>query len=162
VTVPSSPPDSSRAYPARPVAGVGAVIVTVDRQVILIRRGQAPLSGAWSLPGGVLELGETLAAAVAREVREETGLDVAVGPLIDCFEHIARDDDGRIRYHYVIADFLCRVTGGQLGAASDARDVRAVDPFRLDEYALAEPAREMIRKACRMAGLADPDDAPPG
>jgi len=149
--------DSSRTYPSQPIAGVGAVVLTSDRRVILIRRGQAPLSGTWSLPGGVLELGESLSDAVVREVREETGLDVEAGPLIDLFEHIARDDDGRVRYHYVIADYACHVRGGDLRAGSDALEVRAADPLDLGKYDLADKALAMIRRALTLDVIPAPD-----
>ena len=150
------PTESGRAYPLQPVAGVGAVVFTPDRRIVLIRRGQAPLSGTWSLPGGVLELGETLAGAVVREVREETGLDVDAGPLIDLFEHVARDDDGRVQYHYVIADYLCHARGGTLRAGTDALEVTTADLHQLDAFNLAPKALAMIRKGAVLAGLSGP------
>jgi ADP-ribose pyrophosphatase YjhB (NUDIX family) len=149
-------PAASRAYPSQPVAGVGAVVFTADRHIVLIRRGQAPLSGTWSLPGGVLELGEALTDAVIREVREETGLEVEPGPLIDLFEHIARDDDGRVRYHYVIADYVCHARGGRLSAGSDALEVTAADPFDLGAFNLTAKAAAMIGRACLLAGVSAP------
>jgi ADP-ribose pyrophosphatase YjhB (NUDIX family) len=151
--------DGARAYPARPVAGVGAVVLTPDRRVVLVRRGHPPLAGSWSLPGGVLELGESLTDAVVREVREETGLVVEAGPLIDLFEHVARDEDGRVRYHYVIADYLCRARDGRVSPGSDALDATAADLFDLERFNLAARALDMIRRACAMAGL--PAPAPP-
>lgn len=114
-----------REYPVAPLVGVGAVIVHEGR-VLLARRGQAPLKGHWTLPGGVLELGETLIQGVAREVREETGLLVEPVELVELLDRIHRVDD-RIQFHYVIADYLCRVTGGALEAASDADAVRWVE-----------------------------------
>ncbi|MFZ1084429.1 MAG: NUDIX hydrolase [Terracidiphilus sp.] len=107
-----------REYPSSPLVGVGAVIVDAGR-VLLIRRGCAPLKGHWSLPGGLLELGESLTAGVQREVREETGLAVEPLELIELIDRIHREGE-RVRYHYVIADYLCRVTGGALQASSDA------------------------------------------
>jgi len=104
---------------------VGAVVVE-DGRVLLVRRGSQPLKGHWTLPGGMLEVGETLAAGVVREVREETSLDVELIELVDLLDRIHREGD-RVRYHYVIADYLCRVTGGQLRAASDADAVRWVE-----------------------------------
>jgi mutator protein MutT len=104
---------------------VGAVIVEAGR-VLLVQRGAEPLKGHWSLPGGLVELGEELANAVAREVREETGLVVEPLELIELLDRIYREDE-RVRYHYVIADYLCRVTGGELLAASDADAVRWVE-----------------------------------
>jgi 8-oxo-dGTP diphosphatase len=111
-----------REFPLAPLVGVGAVVVDEGR-VLLVRRGQEPLKGQWSLPGGLLELGESLTAGVAREVFEETGLMVEPIELIELLDRIHHVDE-RVRYHYVIADYLCRVTGGTLGAASDADDVR--------------------------------------
>jgi ADP-ribose pyrophosphatase YjhB (NUDIX family) len=104
---------------------VGAVIVEAGR-VLLVQRGAEPLKGHWSLPGGLVELGEELANAVAREVREETGLVVEPLEPIELLDRIYREDE-RVRYHYVIADYLCRVTGGELLAASDADAVRWVE-----------------------------------
>jgi ADP-ribose pyrophosphatase YjhB (NUDIX family) len=111
-----------REYPETPLVGVGAAVVDAGR-VLLVRRGTEPLKGEWSLPGGLLEVGETLTAGVIREVREETGLIVEPIELIELLDRIHRVD-GRVRYHYVIADYLCRVTGGELQAASDADAVR--------------------------------------
>jgi mutator protein MutT len=108
-----------------PLVGVGAVIVEAGR-VLLVRRGAEPLKGHWSLPGGLVELGEGLLNAVVREVREETGLEVEPLELIELLDKIYREDN-RVRYHYVIADYLCRVTGGVLRAASDADAVRWVE-----------------------------------
>ena len=114
-----------REFPVAPLVGVGAVVVDQGR-VLLVRRGAEPLRGHWSLPGGLLELGESLADAVVREVREETGLDVEPVELVELLDRIYREGD-RVRYHYVIADYLCRVTGGSLQAASDADAVRWVE-----------------------------------
>jgi len=108
-----------------PLVGVGAVIVEAER-VLLVRRGAEPLKGHWSLPGGLLEVGESLTEGVKREVLEETGLMVEPVELIELIDKIHREDN-RVRYHYVIADYLCRVTGGVLRAASDADAVRWVE-----------------------------------
>ena len=115
-----------REFPEAPIAGVGAVVVEQGR-VLLVQRGREPSKGKWSLPGGALELGESLTEGVTREVREETGLDVEAVELIELIDRIVRQpasDGSRIRYHYVIADYLCRVVGGELHAASDADAVR--------------------------------------
>ena len=113
-----------REFPLAPLMGVGAVIIDQDR-VLLIQRGNEPMKGHWSLPGGLLELGESLTEGVQREVREETGLIVEVLELVELLDRIFRQDE-RVRYHYVIADYLCRVVGGDLKANSDADAVRWV------------------------------------
>ena len=115
-----------REFPKAPIVGVGAVVVDRNR-VLLVQRGQEPLKGKWSLPGGMLELGESLSDGVAREIREETGLNVEVLELIELLDRIHREsklEGDRVKYHYVIADYLCRVVGGSLQAASDADAVR--------------------------------------
>lgn len=114
-----------REFPLAPLVGVGAVIVDSGR-VLLVRRGTEPLKGHWSLPGGLVELGEGLLSAVVREVREETGLVVEPVELVELLDRIHHEAD-LVRYHYVIADYLCRVTGGKLQAASDADAVRWVE-----------------------------------
>jgi 8-oxo-dGTP diphosphatase len=124
-----------REFPSAPLVGVGAVVVHEGR-VLLVRRGQAPLKGHWTLPGGVLELGESLIEGVAREVREETGLMVEPVELIELLDRIHKLGD-RIQFHYVIADYLCRVTGGALRAASDADAVRWVKRSEWNHGALA-------------------------
>src|SRR5260221_6859766 len=113
-----------RQYAERPVVAVGAVIVDGDR-VLLVKRGQEPLKGEWSLPGGAVEIGETLDAALAREVREETSLDIVVGPVVEVLDSIRRDAEGRNEYHYIIIDYLCRVRGraaADAGRCTDAAD----------------------------------------
>ena len=115
-----------REFPSCPLIGVGAVVVDEDGRVLIARRGNPPLKGHWTLPGGVLELGETLSDGVAREVREETGLVVEPVELIELLDRIHRKED-RIQFHYVIADYLCRVRGGVLQASSDADAVRWIE-----------------------------------
>lgn len=114
-----------REFPTAPLVGVGAVIVS-DSRVLLVKRGTEPARGRWSIPGGLIELGESLSQAVVREVREETGLQVEPIELLELLDRIHRDGD-RVRYHYVIADYLCRVVGGTLHAASDADAARWVE-----------------------------------
>ena len=113
-----------REFPDAPRMAVGAVVVDQGR-VLLVRRGGEPARGQWSLPGGVVELGESLADGLAREVREETGLTVELVELVELLDRIHREGE-RVRYHYVIADYLCRVVGGEMKAASDADAVRWV------------------------------------
>lgn len=134
-----------REYPESPLVGVGAVVVEENR-VLLIRRGQPPLLGEWSLPGGVLECGETLREAVAREAREETGLLVETGEMLGVYERVIRGDAGRVRYHYVLIDFLCRPAGGDLKAGSDATDVRWFTRDELPALNLAYDANDVVRK----------------
>jgi len=102
----------SREYPDRPFVGVGAVIVDESARVLLVKRRFEPLAGQWSLPGGAVDVGETLAACVIREMREETGLDVEVGAVIEVFDRIMHDAGGRVQYHYVLVDYVCRPVGG--------------------------------------------------
>jgi 8-oxo-dGTP diphosphatase len=142
-------PDS-RQYPERPVVGVGAVIVR-DGQVLIVKRRYEPLAGHWSLPGGTLELGETLEAGVIREMREETGFDVEVGPVIEVFDRIMFDEGQRVRYHFVLVDYLCWPAGGQLSAGSDVDEAIFVDPDSLAPYNLTEKAQAVINRGIELA-----------
>jgi ADP-ribose pyrophosphatase YjhB (NUDIX family) len=138
-----------RTYPDRPIVAVGAVILDGDR-VLLVQRGQEPLKGEWSLPGGAVEVGETLEAALAREVLEETSLDVVVGPVVEVLDSIRRDPGGRAEYHYIIIDYACRVRGGTPSAparGTDAADVRWVPVDELERYRVTETAIAVIHKA---------------
>jgi 8-oxo-dGTP diphosphatase len=135
-----------REYPDRPIVGVGAVIVQQGR-VLLIKRGSPPLLGEWSLPGGAVELGETLRAAAEREAREETGLIVKAGEVLEVLDRIVPGRGGAPEYHYVLIDFLCAVEGGKLCAGGDAADVRWAEESELGKYKLEQPALEVIRKA---------------
>ena len=140
-----------REYPEAPIVGVGAVVID-GTKVLLVRRGQEPLKGEWSLPGGALELGETLQQGVVREVLEETGLTVAPGGVIEILDRIIQDEaSGRIRYHYVLIDFVCHVTGGALCPATDAEEVRWVERDQLQNgYRLAPVTVAVIEKAFRL------------
>jgi 8-oxo-dGTP diphosphatase len=152
---------SSRQYPRQPVVGVGAVVLVSPAEapkfgwaaplgstgVVLIKRQFEPLAGQWSLPGGALEVGETLETGVAREIAEETGLTVDVGPIVEVFDRILVGEDARVRYHFVLIDYVCRPLAGRLRAGSDVVDVTVADARRLEQYELTEKARGVIRKA---------------
>lgn len=147
---------SSREYPERPVVGVGGVIIENGR-ALLIRRGSEPLRGEWSIPGGTLELGESLQQGVARELREETGLVVRVLDLIEVFDRIfpdadppASDRNTRPRFHFVIADYLCERISGEPRAGSDVTDVAFAGEDELGQYHLTETATRVLRKAFAM------------
>ena len=116
-----------REYPDSPLVGVGAIIIE-DGRVLLVKRGHPPLAGEWSIPGGVLEVGETLREAAIREAREETCLTVEPADLLGVYDRVLRDDDGRTLYHYVLIDFLCRRVDGEARAADDADEVRWFTP----------------------------------
>ncbi len=150
----------SREYPSAPVVGVGAVVLAPDRNspehqspnqssaresVVLIRRGNSPLQGQWSLPGGAVELGETLEAAIIREIREETGLQVNPVRILKVLNKIHRDADGRVQYHYVLVDFLCHVVVGTLQAGSDAAEACWASVADLAPFSLAPEMIEVIR-----------------
>ena len=134
-----------REYPESPLIGVGAVIVA-DGRALLIRRGQPPLLGEWSLPGGVLECGETLRDAAIREAREETGLVVEVGEMLGVYERVIRSEDARVRYHYVLIDFLCRAVAGELKAGSDAAEAGWFTREELPALKLAFDANDVVLK----------------
>lgn len=136
----------SRLYPSRPIVGVGAVILRAG-EVLIVRRANPPLQGQWSIPGGALDLGEKLRDGVAREVREETGLDVEVGPVLDVFDSIFPDSEGRTQYHYVLIDYLCRPRSGTAVAATDASELRWADPEDLEALGMKQTTIEVIRKA---------------
>jgi mutator protein MutT len=135
-----------RPYPGRPVVGVGAVVLDGDR-VLLVKRGQAPLKGHWSLPGGAVETGETLEQAVAREVLEETGITIEVGPMVEVLDRISRDVEGRVEHHFVLIDFVARPLRGVLEGASDADEAAWVAVADLAKYDVAAVTVGVIRKA---------------
>ena len=126
---------------------MGALIFDEDHRLLLVERGREPLKGFWSLPGGVLETGETIAEGVTREVLEETGLTVEPQQIVEIFERIMRDAEGRAEYHYVLVDYICRVTGGTLAAADDVSNVLWVKKQDLDAVRLTEGTLGVIEKA---------------
>ncbi len=136
----------ARENPERPIIGVGAVIMR-DGEVLLIKRGKPPKKGDWSLPGGAQELGETVHGALKREVREETGLEIEVLDFLDTIDLVDSREDGSVRYHYTLLDYLAAPTGGRLHAGSDASDARF---FNLDE-ALALPLWSETRRIISLA-----------
>ena len=147
---------SSREYPNRPIVGIGGVVIEEGR-ALLVRRGAEPLRGQWSIPGGSLELGETLEEGVARELLEETGLVVRVVQLIEVFERIVPGDAAKTdrvkpepRFHYVIADYLCERISGEAAAASDVTEVAFVREEELGKYGLTETATRILRQAFAM------------
>lgn len=148
--VPVNASRPSRQYPGQPIVGVGAVIIDNGR-VVLVKRRFEPLAGQWSLPGGRLELGETLEAGLAREMLEETGLEVEVGPVVDVFDRILLDPERKVRYHYVLIDYLCRPVGGHLNHGSDVAAAEFVEPTDLDRYRLTPKATSVIEKAVAAA-----------
>jgi len=133
-----------REYPDRPLVGIGAIIVDNGR-VALIKRGKAPLLGEWSIPGGMLELGETLRNGAEREALEETGLVVRATELLGVFDRVVPDDDKRTRYHYVLIDFLCERVSGDLHASGDAAEARWFRREEISKLSLAEDTAAVIR-----------------
>ncbi|HEY1801233.1 MAG TPA: NUDIX hydrolase [Terriglobales bacterium] len=138
----------NREYPDRPFVGVGAVIVEAGR-VLLIKRGHAPAMGEWSIPGGTMEVGETVREAVVREVREETGLIVEAADLLGVFDRVLRDSNDRVQFHYVLIDFLCTLRGGQLKAGGDAAEARWFTADEVGDLPLPEDTAEIVRQGLR-------------
>jgi len=136
----------NREYPESPIVGVGALIVE-DGRVLLVKRGHPPLKGEWSVPGGAVEIGETLREAAAREACEETSLTVQVMDLLGVYDRVLRDPEGRTLYHYVLIDFLCQRVQGEALAAGDSEQVRWYTPEEAANLPLAEDTAEVIRLA---------------
>lgn len=134
-----------REFPEVPLVGVGAIVIEGDR-VLLVKRAHPPIQGQWSIPGGVLEVGELVREAAVREAREETGLIVEPGELLGVYDRILRDVEKRVQYHYVLIDFLCRRVGGELLAASDAAEVQWFRREELPALQLAEDTFDVIQK----------------
>lgn len=141
--------EESRRYPARPLLGVGALVFQ-DGKVLLIERGQEPLKGWWTLPGGLVETGERLECAVRREVQEETGLEIRPFAVAAIFERIMPDLEGRTEFHYVIVDYICELTGGNLKAGSDVAKAMWVPADRLSSVKMAPGTPPVIEKALRI------------
>ena len=139
-----------REYPERPLVGVGGVVIR-DERTLLIRRGSAPLEGEWSIPGGMLELGETILEGVRRELLEETAIEVRVLDLIEVFERVTRDEVGKLKYHFVILDYLCEAVRGEAQAGSDVTDVAWARESELSKYSLTPTATRVIQKAFEIA-----------
>lgn len=131
------------------MVGVGGVVVR-NHKALIIKRAHEPRKGEWSLPGGLLELGESLQDAVRREIKEETMLDVSVGPIIETFDRVHRDDKGRIRYHFVIVDFVCWSDHGEAMPGSDADGVAWVSAGEIDEYKVNAHAKAVIEKGLKV------------
>ncbi len=138
--------ESPRQYPERPIAAVGGVIVE-GNNVLLIRRAKEPSIGDWSIPGGAVELGEKLTAALRREILEETGLQVRVGKIIEVLDRILPDSKGNVEYHYVLVDFVCSVEAGELHPSSDVSDARWAARNDLARYSLRPDTLRVIEKA---------------
>jgi 8-oxo-dGTP diphosphatase len=132
------------------LVGVGGVVIANGR-TLLIRRGNAPLEGQWSIPGGMLELGESIIEGVRRELAEETGIEVRVLDLIEVFERVIPGDAGRTRYHFVILDYLCEMVSGEAKAASDVTDVAWATEGELEKYELTAIATRVIKRGFEMA-----------
>lgn len=143
-------PPMRREYPEAPLVGVGAIIIENDR-VVLVKRAHPPIQGQWSIPGGVLEVGELVREAAIREAREETGLAVEPGELLGVFDRVLRDPSSRVQYHYVLIDFLCRRSAGELLAADDAAEVRWFTREELPDLNLAEDTLEVVHKGFTLA-----------
>jgi 8-oxo-dGTP diphosphatase len=143
-----------REYPEQPLVGVGAIIVR-DSRVVLVKRGHPPLLGEWSIPGGLLEIGETLRQGAEREAQEETGLVVRATELLGVFDRMVSDDQKRTRFHYVLVDFLCEALSGELTASGDAADARWFAADELSGLALPDDTAAVIRlgiQRCAKAG----------
>ena len=139
------PAPMQREFPEIPLVGVGAVIIENSR-VLLVKRAHPPLQAQWSIPGGVLEVGELVREAAIREAREETGLIVEPADLLGVYDRVLRNAEQRVQYHYVLIDFLCHRVGGKLHAASDAAEVRWFTREELPALNLAEDTLDVIRK----------------
>ncbi|HXW61026.1 MAG TPA: NUDIX hydrolase [Candidatus Acidoferrales bacterium] len=145
-----------REFPDRPLVGVGGIVIS-DGRVLLIRRGSPPLQDQWSIPGGLLQVGETLREGVRRELFEETAIEVRVLELVEVFERIGLDGSGKARHHFVVLDYLCEALRGEACAGSDAAEVAWALPEELGRYSLAEATAQVILRAFEMARQREQD-----
>ena len=143
----------SREYPERPIVAVGGIVVR-DGRVLLVKRGREPSAGRWTIPGGAVRLGERLQEAVARELREECGVEVEVGPVVEVLDRVTRDAAGRVQYHYVIVDYLARWVAGEPRAGSDAAAVRWLTEAEWAGLPLTEGLGPVLLRALAVAGPA--------
>ncbi|MFH1091363.1 MAG: NUDIX hydrolase [Pseudomonadota bacterium] len=146
--MPEPEADSSRLYPSRPIVGVGGLVFD-GRSVLLIKRAKDPGRGRWSIPGGAVDLGETLPQGLKREMLEEVGLKVEVGPLVEAVDRIFTDANGRIRYHYVVLDYLCFPGPGEPKPGSDAAEARFVPPEEWADYGLGRLGLKILHQALK-------------
>jgi ADP-ribose pyrophosphatase YjhB (NUDIX family) len=137
-----------RLYPQAPVASVGAIIIRHDK-ILLVKRGRQPSKGLWSIPGGAIELGESARNALKREVKEECGIDIRVGPIFDIVDKVTRDRKGRIVYHYIIIDFIAKYVKGSLKAATDITDVSWFSPREMAKLAMPARTRQVVLKVLK-------------
>lgn len=151
-----------RQFPDRPVVGIGAVVLDEHGRILLAKRAHEPLKGEWSLPGGAVEVGETLEEAVVREILEETGVTVDVGPVAEVLDRIERSGDGRTEYHFVIIDYVCFARSGEAVSGSDADAVEWVRREDLPRYRVTEKATSVIDKALSLAASTENRPARPG
>ena len=132
-------------YPEHPMVGVGAIIVQ-NGKILIVRRSSEPGKGKWSVPGGLVELGETVEQAVVREVREECGLDVEVDRLIDVVDSMTFDRNGRLKYHFIILDFFVKIKGGKLRPGDDAKEAMWVSLEEVENYDLTKTFRDFLKR----------------
>ena len=152
----TTPITVQRRYPGAPLVGVGVAIYNDVGQVLLVKRGRPPGKGTWGLPGGLIDLGETLEAAALREVAEEVGLNVVIGGLVTTFETILRDDEGKLEYHYVVLEYWARYLGGTAVAEDDAEAVMWVDSSEFNTYGLSARQRVVLEQTYNAWRVASP------
>lgn len=146
----ASDPNQSREYPQRPIPAVGAAVYRGD-QVLIVQRGKAPSKGIWTIPGGGVELGERMADAAAREVREECDIEIKVGEVVGILDNIVYDERGRIQYHYAIVDFAAQYVSGDLHLNDELMDAAWVTIDQLEAYQVPERAQQVLRRALKIS-----------